>query len=134
MKCQHDMHFLAKIYKLRGQADGLPHYGKVGSVTVYSTSSARRNANRSSFSALLSFIGLRLVVSRCLFFLPPLSMRSTASSSVATLPLWKYGADLLMSSSVGVLNAPVSFSTLLTTNRPMSGFGASIPIPVLWYS
>src|SRR5437870_3511423 len=77
-------------------------YGKAGSVTVYSTSSARRNANRSSFSALVSFIGLRFVVSRYLFFLPPFSIRSIASSSVATLPLWKYGADLLISSKVGV--------------------------------
>src|SRR5438046_2370693 len=34
---------------------------------------------------------------------------------------------------VGVLNAPVSFSSLVTFLRPTSGSGASMPAPTLWY-
>src|SRR6185312_1972588 len=44
-----------------------------------------------------------------------------------------YGPVLAMSRNVGVLNAPLSSSFLLTLNRPRSGFGLSIPMPMFVY-
>ena len=43
------------------------------------------------------------------------------------------GAESATLRIVGVLKAPVSFSSLVTSTRPMSGFSASMPTPRLWY-
>src|SRR5260370_20540769 len=77
-----------------------------------------RNALIAALSFGFSFFRFLNLSSRFGFLIPPAAMMLIASSSVATLPSWKYGAASAMSLSVGVLKAPSSFASLVKAIRP----------------
>ena len=85
--------------------------GSAALVNVVSPVSDSRNAFSSAASFLEIFCGLSLG-STFAPLAPPAAMVAMASSNVATLPSWKYGAVRATLRSDGVLDLPSSSALL----------------------